>query len=135
MNRWKIPAHVEEIVLHRDKKCVYCRVAFKKYVRATGRRIAIATWEHIDNNVRNKKADNIALCCGACNSSKGNKPSQIGSPLNTANKKTLPREPSPPSSGTGFENASPGRSSQGAPPTVGRVGRRRFRNFRTQPAP
>lgn len=73
MNRWGIPPHVEEEVLRRDKKCVYCGVAFTQYVRASRRRIKIATWEHIDNDVDNKTVANIALCCGACNSSTGTK--------------------------------------------------------------
>lgn len=64
---------MERDVLQRDKKCVYCRAAFKKYLRATGRRINIATWEHIDNDVKNKTVANVARCCGACNSSKGTK--------------------------------------------------------------
>lgn len=73
MNRWGIPPHVEEEVLQRDKKCVYCGAAFKKYVRSTRSRLAIATWEHIDNDIENKTAADVARCCGACNSSKGTK--------------------------------------------------------------
>ena len=69
MNRWGIPPHVEQKVLLRDKKCVYCGVAFKKYIRSTRRRIAIATWEHIDNDVENRTTANVARCCSACNSS------------------------------------------------------------------
>ena len=31
------------------------------------------TWEHIINDIRINGADNIALCCGSCNASKGNR--------------------------------------------------------------
>lgn len=73
MNRWNIPELLEEQIRKRDKRCVYCRIAFERYLPATRRRIKIATWEHIDNDVRNKTLDNVVLCCGACNSSKGAK--------------------------------------------------------------
>lgn len=46
MNRWRIPAD--------------------------GGRAKIATWEHIDND-GDSSDRNVALCCGACNSSKGTK--------------------------------------------------------------
>lgn len=31
------------------------------------------TWEHIINDIRINGLDNIALCCGSCNASKGTK--------------------------------------------------------------
>jgi len=31
------------------------------------------TWEHIINDIRINGPDNIALCCGSCNASKGAK--------------------------------------------------------------
>jgi len=36
-------------------------------------RNAMATWEHIINDARIITRENIALCCCACNSSKGQK--------------------------------------------------------------
>ena len=36
-------------------------------------RKAVATWEHIINDARIITRENIALCCSACNSSKGQK--------------------------------------------------------------
>lgn len=45
---------------------MYCGIAF----RAGNRR----SWEHIVNDVRIVTKENIALCCRACNSSKGVKP-------------------------------------------------------------
>jgi len=67
-NRWGIPKEIEVIVLNRDKNCVYCRNSFNNSNRRTRR-----TWEHILNDIRINGEENIALCCGSCNASKGNK--------------------------------------------------------------
>ncbi len=67
-NRWGIPKEVEEFVKQRDLHCVYCGIAFDANSRKTK-----ATWEHIINDIRINGPDNIALCCGSCNASKGNK--------------------------------------------------------------
>jgi hypothetical protein len=69
-NRWGIPKKIEDIVLNRDISCVYCGTSFSfsDPSRRTRR-----TWEHIINDIRINGADNIALCCGSCNASKGNK--------------------------------------------------------------
>lgn len=69
-NRWGIPKEVEELVLQRDKVCIYCGVEFDETKQNRKTR---ATWEHIINDIRLNGADNIALCCGSCNASKGNK--------------------------------------------------------------
>ncbi|MFM8372659.1 MAG: HNH endonuclease [Bacteroidota bacterium] len=66
-NRWGIPPSVEELVLLRDRSCVYCQVV----LGTTGK--TRRTWEHIINDVRLNGADNIALCCSSCNASKGSK--------------------------------------------------------------
>ncbi len=66
-NRWGIPQHVEEAVLKRDERCVYCGCAFGRE-RATQR-----SWEHITNDVTIATMENIALCCIGCNASKGTK--------------------------------------------------------------
>lgn len=69
-NRWGIPKSVELLVLERDKDCVYCRIPFinAKFTRKTR-----PTWEHIINDIRLNGSENIALCCGSCNASKGSK--------------------------------------------------------------
>ncbi|HQS22981.1 MAG: HNH endonuclease [Sphingobacteriia bacterium 24-36-13] len=69
-NRWGIPKHIEEIVKARDTNCVYCGVSFlnTNYTHKTR-----PTWEHIINDIRINGSDNIALCCGSCNASKGSK--------------------------------------------------------------
>lgn len=71
-NRWGITVAVQETVIDRDKRCVYCHTRFKQHVRGRGGRVRMATWEHIDNE-GNSSEHNVALCCCACNSSKGTK--------------------------------------------------------------
>jgi hypothetical protein len=74
MNRWQIPDWLENEVRARDKKCVYCGVEMVQKVPSGKPRNALATWEHIINDERIITRENIALCCLACNRSKGNRP-------------------------------------------------------------
>ena len=69
-NRWGIPKNVEELVKERDTKCVYCGFSFTNSVLTHKTR---PTWEHIINDIRINGPDNITLCCGSCNASKGAK--------------------------------------------------------------
>jgi hypothetical protein len=69
-NRWGIPSEVENLVINRDKTCIYCGVAFTKSSESKKSR---QTWEHIINDIRINGSENIALCCGSCNASKGAK--------------------------------------------------------------
>jgi Fe-S oxidoreductase len=69
-NRWGIPIEVEITVLKRDLTCVYCGIPFTESDKNKKTR---KTWEHIVNDVKINGPDNIALCCGSCNASKGNK--------------------------------------------------------------
>jgi len=73
MNRWDIPEWLEKEVRARDKKCVYRGVALRQKVPRSGRRKAVATWEHIINDERIITRENIARCCFGCNSSKNQK--------------------------------------------------------------
>lgn len=69
-NKWNIPDWLEAEVRERDLNCVYCRRAF------TSPGISVKTapsWEHIVNDASIITRDNIALCCRACNASKGQK--------------------------------------------------------------
>jgi hypothetical protein len=68
MNRWNIPAWLEQEVIQRDTSCVYCRISFGQPECRTGGR---PSWEHIVNDARIVTRENISLCCRACNSSKG----------------------------------------------------------------
>ncbi|MCU0394070.1 MAG: HNH endonuclease [Thermoflexibacter sp.] len=69
-NRWGIPKEVEELVKQRDLSCVYCGISFTNTILNSKTR---PTWEHIINDIRINGTDNIALCCGSCNASKGRK--------------------------------------------------------------
>ena len=71
MNPWGIRPEVEQEVLGRDSACVYCGVAFTADVRDRRRH---RSWEHLINDLSLVTRENIALCCIACNSSKGRKP-------------------------------------------------------------
>jgi hypothetical protein len=73
MNIWGIPEWLEEEVRERDKSCVYCGIEMIEKVPAGVSRKAAATWEHIINDARIVTRENIARCCVACNSSKGQK--------------------------------------------------------------
>ena len=70
MNNWNIPEWLENEVRERDKKCVYCGIEFTS---AKVSRKSTSSWEHIINNAIIITRENIALCCCACNSSKGAK--------------------------------------------------------------
>jgi hypothetical protein len=69
-NRWGIPKDIEDLVKQRDLGCIYCGVSFSNSAPTHKTR---PTWEHIINDIRIKGPDNIALCCGSCNASKGAK--------------------------------------------------------------
>ena len=69
-NRWGIPKEVEELVKKRDLSCVYCGISFINSVVSHKKR---PTWEHVINDIRINGPENIALCCGPCNASKGTK--------------------------------------------------------------
>jgi hypothetical protein len=74
MNIWNIPEWLENEVRTRDKTCVYCGVEMLHKVPRGSSRKEAATWEHIINDAQIVTRENIALCCSACNSSKGQKP-------------------------------------------------------------
>ncbi len=73
MNRWKIPNWLEEEVRLRDTICIYCHVEMLPSGTLHSDRRRTATWEHIINDASIVTRENIALCCRACNASKGTK--------------------------------------------------------------
>ena len=73
MNIWGIPDWLEREVKERDRVCVYCGIQMVEKVPQGMPRKAAATWEHIINDARIVTRENIAPCCAACNSSKGQK--------------------------------------------------------------
>jgi 5-methylcytosine-specific restriction endonuclease McrA len=72
-NAWNIPEWLEKEARARDKNCVYCGIDMLKSVHRGSSRKNVATWEHIINDASIVTRENIALCCAACNSSKGTK--------------------------------------------------------------
>lgn len=74
MNRWRIPVGLEEEVIKRDWRCVYCGTAFVVGDPNRGRK---ASWEHILNDATIISPTNIARCCVSCNASKGAKPLRL----------------------------------------------------------
>ena len=73
MNRWGIPAWLEAEVRTRDHRCVYCGVDMVEKTPPGGSRRNVASLEHIVNDASIVTRENIALCCTACNASKGTK--------------------------------------------------------------
>lgn len=69
MNSWNIPDWLEQEVISRDTRCVYCGISFG----SCGTRKSKASWEHITNDEKIVTRENIALCCISCNASKGAK--------------------------------------------------------------
>ncbi|MFH2034962.1 MAG: HNH endonuclease [Candidatus Zixiibacteriota bacterium] len=72
-NAWNIPEWLEKEARARDKYCVYCGIEMENSVPRGSSRKKVATWEHIINDASIVTRENIALCCAACNSSKGTK--------------------------------------------------------------
>ena len=70
MNRWNIPAQLEQDVIQRDRYFVYRGIE----LRATSQpRRSRPSWEHIVDDARIVSIGNIARCCTSCNASKGAK--------------------------------------------------------------
>ncbi|MBX3661983.1 MAG: hypothetical protein KF804_06020 [Burkholderiales bacterium] len=70
MNRWNLPEWMEQQIIARDQRCVYCGVEFSSTHQSRKNK---PTWEHIINDARLVTLENIASCCSACNASKGAK--------------------------------------------------------------
>jgi hypothetical protein len=70
LNLWNIPDWLEQEVIARDRRCVYCGVGFER--PQTSRRDT-PSWEHIINDASIVTRENIARCCVGCNASKGRK--------------------------------------------------------------
>jgi len=71
-NSWGIPDWLEKKVRDRDKFCVYCHIELKEHLDIKGTPKDKATFEHLTNE-NLPLEDNIVMCCGSCNSSRGAK--------------------------------------------------------------
>ena len=72
-NKFGIPVDVEHRIRARDIRCVYCAKEFS----ADSRR-GMPTIEHLNEKRpfhwhEGLKEEGLAICCGSCNSSRGNK--------------------------------------------------------------
>jgi hypothetical protein len=59
LNRWRIPDWLEQKVIARDRRCIYCGLEF---VPDSPRRFR-PSWEHIVNDARLITPENIARYC------------------------------------------------------------------------
>jgi hypothetical protein len=71
-NRYGLPENRVELVRKRDQHCVYCGKEMAK-PSPNARRGDWATIEHLNHLPPWDNPDSIAICCGSCNSSRGNK--------------------------------------------------------------
>jgi hypothetical protein len=71
-NKYGIPDADEREIRARDKACVYCHIAMKEYAHTRGTPGDKATIEHLHNDGPFDHKSNLAICCGRCNSSRGN---------------------------------------------------------------
>lgn len=71
-NRYGIPEKDEKEIRARDKVCVYCHKTMKEFSNKGSHKDS-ATIEHLNNDGPFDKKYNLAICCGSCNSSRGNK--------------------------------------------------------------
>ncbi len=72
-NKYGIPEEDEKEIRARDKTCIYCHKAMKKYPNTKGTPGDKATIEHLNNDGPFDEKSNLAICCGNCNSSRNNK--------------------------------------------------------------
>lgn len=74
-NSFGIPPDIEHRLRVRDRRCVYCGRRMKQYPRTRGTPRDKATIEHLNHRARwgESSLDNLAICCGRCNSSRSNK--------------------------------------------------------------
>jgi hypothetical protein len=77
MNKFGIPEKELKKIIKRDKNCVYCHKRMI-YPYDVNNRKDSATIEHLNFNGpfywdKGLKAEDIVICCGSCNSSRGKK--------------------------------------------------------------
>jgi hypothetical protein len=78
MNKFGIPAEIESAIRARDVECVYCQKAMVPPT-STPNLANWATIEHLDHLPpfpyrEGQTADDFAIACGSCNSSRRDKP-------------------------------------------------------------
>lgn len=77
-NKFGIPKDIELKIRKRDVKCVYCHRVMKAHPHRKGVSGDKTTIEHLNEDgpffwKDGLKPEDIAICCGSCNSSRGKK--------------------------------------------------------------
>ena len=72
-NKYGLPESEVDRVRARDKRCVYCGKEMVKPIRGKSSR-DWATIEHLNHIPPWNNPETIAISCGSCNSSRGQKP-------------------------------------------------------------
>jgi hypothetical protein len=77
-NQFGIPQEVERRLRQRFKVCAYCRREMQEYPGVKGCPSDKATIEHLNWNgpfrwSKGLKEEDLVICCGSCNSSRGQK--------------------------------------------------------------
>jgi hypothetical protein len=77
-NQFGIPQEVESRLRQKFKICAYCRQPMKEYGQVKGCPSDKATIEHLNRNGpiywwKGLLEEDLVLCCGSCNSSRGTK--------------------------------------------------------------
>jgi hypothetical protein len=73
-NTYDISSELETFIRRKYKNCIYCGIKLKNSKKNYRNK---ATIEHIDNIVRHRTKDNLAMCCNSCNASKGKLPLRV----------------------------------------------------------
>lgn len=69
---WGVPPEVLRKIVGRDEVCIYCHKKMS-YGSSVGTPKDKATIEHFSDNPDWYEEVDVGICCGSCNSSKGNK--------------------------------------------------------------
>jgi hypothetical protein len=73
---WGVPEDVLRKIVARDKTCVYCNRKMKLHLSTIGTPGDKKTIEHFANDINfddEVGIEDVGICCGRCNSSKGSK--------------------------------------------------------------
>jgi hypothetical protein len=77
-NKFGIPQEVEARLRQKFKLCAYCRLPMQEHTGVKGSPRDKATIEHLNLDgpfywAKGLKEEDLVLCCGSCNSSRGQK--------------------------------------------------------------
>ncbi len=79
-NNYGLPIDRLLAIFERDTVCVYCKKAMKEHGE-NNKRADWFTIEHLNYLPPWNNPETVTICCWGCNSSRGNKKTEIGSGL------------------------------------------------------